>query len=46
MSKQESIPVGCKPPACQLYELWSPHVSTEGVVPQMSKFEQVSSDGH
>ena len=33
LSKQESIPVGCVPPACQLNVLWWPPlgVSTQGV---------------
>ena len=28
MSKQESILVGCVPPACQPYDFWPPDVST------------------
>ena len=43
--QQESIPVGCVPPACQPYVLWwSPDVRTGG--PQVNKFEQVFSNCH
>ena len=48
--QQDSILVGCVPPACQLYLCqWPPlNVSTsgEGVGPQLKKMEQVFSDGH
>ena len=45
ITKQESIPVGCIPPACRPYVLrWSPDVSTCGGGHQVNKFEQVSSD--
>ena len=45
--EQESIPVGCVLPACQLYMLQPPDVSTRGQVgPSVNKFEQVSSYGH
>ena len=38
--------IGCIPPACQLYELQPPDVSTGGGGPQMNKFEDVSGDSH
>ena len=48
--KQGSIPVGCVPPACQLYvfQLPSLEFSTTRVRvgPQVNKFEQVPSDDH
>ena len=48
--EQDSIPVGCVPPAGQPYVLpWPPlDVSSGwgGVCPQVNKFEQVSSDDH
>ena len=48
--EQDSIPVGCVPPACQPYAFqWLPlDVSTGmGVIgPKVNKFEQVSSDDH
>ena len=47
--KQGSIPIGCVPPACQLYTSWWPPlgVSTStGVGPKVNKFEQVSNDDH
>ena len=48
--EQDSIPVGCVPPACQPYAFqWLPlDVSTSmGVIgPKVNKFEQVSSDDH
>ena len=50
LDKQESIPVGSVPTACQAYVFWLPplDVSTgEGWLgPQVNKFEQVSSDDH
>ena len=49
VSKQDSIPVGCAPSACQPYVfLWPPlDVSTSrGLGPQVDKFEQVFSDDH
>ena len=50
-TEQDSIPVGCTPPACQPYMFRWPllDVSTGGsaeVGPQVNKFEQVSSDDH
>ena len=43
---QESIPIGCVPPACKLYMLkWSPPDVTPECY-QVNKFEQVSSVGH
>ena len=51
--KQESNPVGCVLPGCQLYVLrWSPDLSTTirgagmGRGAQVNTFQQVSSDGH
>ena len=45
--KQESIPGGCVPPACQPYMLQSQmSVPVERGGPQLNKFEKVSSDGH
>ena len=48
--KQDSIPVGCVPPACQPYVFWWPPLDVSkgagGVGHQVDKFEQVSSDGH
>ena len=48
--KQDSIPVGCKPPACQPYVCrWLPSCVSPGggaVGYQVSKFEKVSSDDH
>ena len=40
--QQDGIPVGCVPPACQLFQ-WPPlDVSaSEGLGPQVIKFEQV-----
>ena len=47
---QESIPVGCVPPACADYNSFNSHqmslwwpLYSGGL---MTKFEQVSSDGH
>ena len=40
--QQESITVGFVSPACQLYMLWPPDVSTD----QVNKFGQVYSDCH
>ena len=52
-TEQDSIPVGCIPPASQPYVFWWSllDVSTGGwggggVGPQVNKFEQVSSDDH
>ena len=47
MKKQESIPVGWVPRACQPYVLWQwpPDVSIGGGS-QVHKFEQVSGGGH
>ena len=44
--RQESILVGCVPPACQPYVLLPPDVSTDWEGGQLNKFEQVSSYGH
>ena len=43
--KQESIPVGYIPPACQLHMFQRPPLDVSaGVGPQVYKFEKVSSD--
>ena len=47
--KQESIPVGCVPPACKLYVFRRPpDVTLEGPVQdcRMNKFAQVFNDDH
>ena len=44
--KQESIPVGCLPPAYFNSHQISSALVGEGRCPEVNMFEQVSSDGH
>ena len=50
--KQDGIPIGCVPPACQPYVFQCPplDISTPGgggeLGPQVNKFEQVYNDDH
>ena len=44
MKKQDSVPVGCVRTTCQLYVFWWLPLGTGGLGPQVSKFEQVSSE--